>query len=292
MSHAAPGDRYSIEELVTLYIIEPTIRDVFVEGNSDALAFDWYLSSKDISASVFAIDDRVIVPPELVEKNGRSNGTRGRALALAIELQSQLPDGMKSATIVVDRDFDDASALLAVAKCVLATDYPSLENYAFEPMPLEKLLRLCLRIPTDVDVETVYAAILPALTDLFLIRKTLRQFDIGLVADPRQACSLESGKSFANIAELVRTSCDNSGFSQGPNQVQLKAAIENERALCAPSLMYARGHDIAPVLSKYLGVSGPLKNSDALERAAFGCLEISQLDDHSLFQNLVSRLAS
>jgi len=37
-------DRHKVEELVALYELEPTIRDVYVEGETDEAFFEWFLA--------------------------------------------------------------------------------------------------------------------------------------------------------------------------------------------------------------------------------------------------------
>jgi hypothetical protein len=53
----SPDDRRTIEELIARYELEPTLRDIYVEGYTDALFFRWFLQkSNATNAIVYEID--------------------------------------------------------------------------------------------------------------------------------------------------------------------------------------------------------------------------------------------
>jgi hypothetical protein len=285
------GDRYTIGGLVTLYAIEPSIRDVFVEGHTDVGVISWFLTSSGLNPSVFSIDDRVLVPGELVDEIGQDRSSRGRALALAFAIERDLGSDCLAATVVVDADFDDPVVLRGIAASVLPTDFPSIENYAFQERPLEKLLRNCLHAPAEVTTAAVYEAIFPALADVFFCRKFLKAVGVAVVNDPRACCNLIAGESKADIPDLLRRSCSRLSAGDGrPDLTEVESNVARARSTSVPSLMFARGHDIAGFISRFLRVAGPLRDPDALEKAALGCVEMSDLDGHPMFLALRTRV--
>ncbi len=101
-----PIERRLIHELVTMYKLEPKIRDVFVEGSLDRSLVDWFLSAgqvKDVSVREI---DSIDVPTDLVEQAGFAKNNRGRVLTLARELQSKLNAEASSIACIIDADFD------------------------------------------------------------------------------------------------------------------------------------------------------------------------------------------
>lgn len=97
----------SIEELVALYELEPTIRDVIVEGRDDVALVKWYLCQRTSKEFEVYDIDSIDVPTALVMHHRFHDGNVGRIRTLAIELDRALVEhARRCVKLVVDADFE------------------------------------------------------------------------------------------------------------------------------------------------------------------------------------------
>lgn len=287
-----PGDRYRLNELLTLYEYEPTLRDLYVEGTSDAGFFRWYLMEHQLLAHVYAIDDRVEVPADVVQSVGQDVNARGRAVALAIYCERSLGRGQTAVTVVVDADFVHVVGPVPLeASCLLLTDDGALECYALSGRPLAKALNVCFH--TTVEAETVLSAIGPALGDIFAVRILFKSLDLGLADDIAAVCELSEFASSADLRELIRRSLTGVAKEQWPAELDDLEQMANEyRVMVTASGQKGRGHDIAPLIRTYLEIRGHLAQPRTLEMALLSSLVAGDLDDQPLFARLRERLSA
>ena len=70
--------RRTIEELAARYELEPTLRDVYVEGAFDATVIGWVLrEARCHNAAVYGIDT-VNIPVAISSRYGLAEGSKGR----------------------------------------------------------------------------------------------------------------------------------------------------------------------------------------------------------------------
>lgn len=260
MKEGNRGDLYTLAALIALYQFEPSLRDVYVEGRTDAGVLSWYFMETDIEALVFPIDDRVQIPQQLVDELRLDTGARGRAIALAVHCERELGKGQQVVAVVVDADFARITGPMQIEhSCLLMTDGPALEHYALADRPLTKLLRVSLRLPEQVLASDVREAILPALRDIYAARQVLQSYNIRCVDDVGAVCHLVGGDSRADIGELIRRSLTRVARGEWPADVpELVESAVVIRGWIEGAFQSGRGHDIAVLLVKYLGLRGPM----------------------------------
>lgn len=280
--------RRTIEELTTLYAVEPGLRDVVLEGRSDAAALSWYTKLHGIKCKVYAIDDRVEVPSGLVHEYLLDVGARGRVIALARKLDDR--GSNKSLTCIADADLDhilgDPSPHCPM---LLFTDFAAFEGYALDSHVVEKFLRLVLAAPTTTGDELL-AGVLPALSQIFLVRAALKIVTpADALVNRFERCLKKTNSGImVDVDELIRRSvADPEVATKVKNQYEIFREQLPEDLRKA-----ARGHDIARVMIYWLGATGVFANHEAFERALMGCLERSLLDSFPLFEVLRKRLTS
>jgi hypothetical protein len=89
--------RRSISELVARYRFHPEFRDLFVEGDRDVSVFDWFLSRIPTSrAAVYPINAIEVTRTIRQEMGVTEGGNKGRAIALALKLDRELPPECRS----------------------------------------------------------------------------------------------------------------------------------------------------------------------------------------------------
>jgi hypothetical protein len=204
-----PVVRRTIDELVTLYELEPEIRDLFVEGASDRVLFLWYLRHR--CRGNYSVQDisTIDVPPEVIEKNAQDNGNRGRIISLAYELDERLSGVSRNCvTLVYDSDFDRVLGVSQKCDLLLTTDFSCVEMYLFNELVICKLLSLVL-MGCDYSSQHVISELEKVLVRLFLIR--LCNHLLGLQMswiDFIRVCENSAGIIIFNEAELIKPDFD------------------------------------------------------------------------------------
>jgi len=281
--------RRSLGELKILYKTHPRLRDVFVEGPSDARFFRWFLQELGVDSEikVFDIDTRAEIPREKVLDVHSEVNRRGRLFALAYEANSW-ESSSRGVTCVVDADFDVLQPTNRPDN-LLMTDYPALEVYGLQPRPLNKFLAQ-FGDENIRDGEEVLRVLLPTWGQLFLLRYILHNHSDGdaLVSNFPAKVIDKSGKVAVDVMELICAST-----RQGKEEVERLHELYEQKALVFPpaSLATVRGHDVAPLLIKFLALTKELKSVSAVESLLRACIELRDLIDLPLFKALIARVS-
>jgi hypothetical protein len=96
-------NRWSIQELLARYDLEPELVDLFVEGAFDKEVLTQACASNIQRRAVYEIDS-VDVPASVLAKHGLSHGNKQRVIALSKELAGIAKDA--KVVCLVDRDLD------------------------------------------------------------------------------------------------------------------------------------------------------------------------------------------
>ncbi|MFK0167499.1 hypothetical protein ACIQU5_01715 [Streptomyces sp. NPDC090306] len=294
--------RRTVDELVTLYELEPEVRDIFVEGRSDRNFLSVHLTTQGESVmyKTYAISDRVHIPDGELIAAGISVGERGRIIWLARQLAARLP-GHSSVALVADKDF---ASLHADANeeihGLVYTDYSSMEAYAFNERTLNKLLRVPLGAPDYVTAPVILTALRPALVALFIIRLCLRGSGTGVKIPPKTLGKWDlDDQSQDKILEVFRAALQTIPASERNGQTpgELYARyIEYRDIVDSEYRDYINGHDISLLLVRFLKTEcgnvfnsdarRPLQNPEVLETVLMACVDTVDLNGERLFEVL------
>lgn len=284
-------DRSRVEELVTLYQLEPGIRDVYVEGGGDRAILAWFLVECGAPAvSVKEIGD-VEVPPQLLVRRGCENSNRGRATALALELSSILGKDSRSATCVVDADFDRVLGRDRNCELLLLTDYSCMEMYFFEARTISKLAGLALLgFPRTGD--QVIADLSAPLLDLFSVRLANFLLRWNLEGISFQGClSLGPDGVRLHLDEYVRNYLVKNA-RLGERTVFMEAVRESRKRADGDARHYINGHDFVSLLIWYVrqhkGFGGV--HPQTIWRSLFSCADSAALSEQVLFGSILRRV--
>ncbi|MGC0383263.1 hypothetical protein [Streptomyces sp. SAI-129] len=300
-------ERRQPAELVTLYELEPEVRDVIVEGNNDKAFFDWYLSQVDHRGNlvrVYAVSDRVHLPDHEVTEGGHLAGQRGRVIRLA-EILHDLAPACRSAIMVADSDY----ASIGLDKKpdipgLLFTDYTSLESYTLSPGVIEKLLRVTLSAPEEVTAPMLLSAIERPLVATFLIGACLREAKTGVTTSPKatERIPLASTCPITVVREVFRISLQAKVKEFSIDQL-IGRYEELEKTVKDDFRDFVRGHDIAPFIVKFLkahckrvftreeGRRRGLQSPEMLELVMMSCVDYQSLRSEKLFSSIELWLA-
>ncbi len=137
-------DRKRIVELIELYRLEPSLKDIYVEGVTDREIIAWYLrrrGRRDIS--IYPIDT-VDVPKEVTARYSLPpDCNRSRVVALSYEF-AKVPGIKATVMCVADRDYEDYAPTLNHNPFLVLTDFCAVENYFWDAYAIDKFLSVCL----------------------------------------------------------------------------------------------------------------------------------------------------
>lgn len=149
--------RRTIEETRLLYRLEPSLRDIYVEGPSDRALVLWFLDavvggSFRRRCAVYTADD-IHIDAERTSGIPHCSGSKARLLAAAEELA--LSCNHESYLIVVDSDFDLLFDTRSQAPRVRHTDHPDMDGYLLCDTVVKKVLHM----HTQEEPERIIAAL-------------------------------------------------------------------------------------------------------------------------------------
>jgi len=281
--------RFRVHELRVKYSLEPTLRDVFVEGKTDEEFYGWFLrTSGNTSCRVLRVS-LVEIPFEMLESEGLPDNNRGRAILLARRFSET-----RCATSIVDRDFDDILGPEPPTESLLTTDYSSLEMYCFAQEPLQKFLSVVLR-GFPLSAAEVLDLLTQPLLELAVLRCANQELGLCLSWVPFQRDCRDNATSIQLdrprfLSRWTRTRPE----SELINTIEKYVQERISSGLIARALI--RGHDFVELLRWLLGARSKSKqrlfpDSDALGRSLLGCLEHHALAQEEMFSRLIERTA-
>ncbi|WP_405473079.1 hypothetical protein [Streptomyces canus] len=291
-----------MEELITLYELEPDVRDIFVEGRSDRNFLIENLLDEDaaILCSIYDVSDRVEIPDGELMDAGLLVGKRGRILWLARQLSQRIP-GHASAALVADKDYASLDAdVKDEIHGLVYTDYSAMEAYALNERTISKLLRVTLGAPEYVTPASLISAIKPSLISLFVIRLCLRESGTGATIPEKTLHKWDlDDNSESRIREVFRLAINNlprdRRNGQTPDLLYSSYAAYRKK-VGAEYLDYVNGHDVSLAIVRFLKAEctqvfnsdgrRPLQAPEVLEVVMMSCIEKSHLDSFPMFQTL------
>ncbi|WP_432103738.1 hypothetical protein [Streptomyces sp. bgisy091] len=294
--------RRTLDELATLYELEPEIKDIYVEGRSDKNFLEVHIlpGATSLLCNIFAVSDRVHIPDGELIKSGLMVGNRSRIIWLAQQLADRIP-GHASAVLVADKDFSSLGADKAQeTHGLLYTDYSSMEAYALNELTISKLLRISVGAPPYVTASSLISAIKATLISLFVIRLCLRDSGTGATIPPKVLTRWDlDDHSHVKVIDIFRSA--------------LSAIRADERGDATPESLYEHyteyieqtkdefknfinGHDVSLAIVRYLKSEcshvfnsdnrRPLQAPPVMEVVLMSCVETSHLDGEKLFEKL------
>lgn len=279
-----------INELMALYELEASVKDIYVEGLIDRDIIRWFLRKQGLhDISVFTIDV-VNIPDALVAQYGlHSRSKRSKVIALSYEL-AQSPIINANVLCIVDRDYEDFIPSVDSNDFLTLTDFNSIESYLIDNHTLDKFFTIVLgHLPVDCDI--LMAQIKTVLKKLFFIRLANELLLLRMEwVSPRKYIKVQRDSIIFEEEKFIDAYLLKNGKATHKNEFitqireQIAKAPDDERRLI-------RGHDLVEILHF---ISVKLKNKRDFGDSTFfggaflGCLEALDMTKYSLFQSLLS----
>jgi hypothetical protein len=283
-------EKRSLEEVLTIYAFEPSLKDIFLEGRTDKNFVEWYLranGARDVSVYPIELID---IPVHVIQKHGLAPGSnRSRVLAVACELAERYPAGLK-VLCLADRDYEDYRPSVAANCYLVYTDCNSLDLYAFTPAAIDKFVTVALGgLPLCVvDLMDALNSVLQELYALRLVNELLKW-----------------GMKWIPFAKYVKVrkgviSFDEKGFVratlQKNNRWQERSLFsdkvrETKKLLAQEAGRRTRAHDLSDLLLliiRHMRKDRKYGNSETLEGSLMASLECRDLERLPFFQRILA----
>ena len=284
-------ERRTIDELRARYLLEPEIRDLFVEGVRDRRVYLQYLNGvgcRDVT--VFPIDS-IDVSRQTVESHGLGAGNRNRVIALALELDSRFSPELPKVRCIVDSDFDFIMDSFSISNHLLYTDYTSVDLYTCDKSffiggPLSDLG------VNDEDVDNIFSWLMPILKDLFVIRAANQLLGLGMsILWLTRCCTIAESRVDFDRNDFVRRCLQRSG--KADEQARFESACSDLGAIqLDDDRKVIHSDDYVELLGWYLHHHYRWRGYRRGERSILGVLESAinseALTQHRLFERLCS----
>jgi hypothetical protein len=292
-NEADESGRRLISDLIDLYKDNPEFRDIYVEGSQDQARVRWFLRQHNIRhVAVYEIDS-VNIPMDFLLKYDLDDGQKGRVVALALELDSEIPNP-RQATCIGDSDYDILLERKYNAPSLVLTEYSCHEMYAFDLQSVAKFLAFSVE-GCRVEAEELLLATTPIMVDLHLLRAANQSLRWGMkwVAIDKHF-SFPKGKLTFDLDTYVqRYLSRNSRLGQKAEFIrqvdQLRKLMRNDYRF------HVSKQDLFEVLAEYLP---RVSNERAwhqpatIAKAISGCVELQQLEQAKIYHEIVERAKS
>ncbi|MEJ1992315.1 MAG: hypothetical protein P8X50_11605 [Maritimibacter sp.] len=254
--------RKKLSELKARFRLEPTLDDVFVEGDRDKKLLDQAHKHKERNRPTYSIST-IEIPAKLLADLGFTDGNRQRVLALCRTLGLPSECGVH---FLIDADMDRQLNREISMPRLSYTCYTDVDGVFFSSSMLENLVINAGRASVD-DWPTLFRSIEDVVRKIFCVRLAVEELALG-VGLPSISKSLSKTKTElrfdldAFVSKLSTQSVD----PQGIQEVKDRAAKWDEKTSGVEARMAGRGHDyfevLAWVIKKFGGKTGV---ADALE---------------------------
>jgi hypothetical protein len=281
--------RKEMGELVSLYELEPELKDIYVEGLLDKDLFEWFLSrhGRD-DISVYPIDV-VDIPNSVLQQCGlNEQSNRSKVIALSYSL-SRSAKIKASVLCIADRDYEDFLPKVTPNNFLRFTDFHSFESYLLTTKTVQKFFTIVLGHPSD-DCSLLLSQMKRIVRRVFFIRVTNE--------------ALEWGMTWINCRRYLKISRNMVTFDENKfiehylmtngRIAQMGDFLDRMRILeripAKDERLLIRGHDIIEILHL---ITCKLKSKRSFGDlltfggAFLGCLEPGDLTRYSLFQTLL-----
>ena len=273
--------RRTINELVTMYELEPDLRDIFVEGPRDRTFYSWYFRRCGYKDSKVLEIDFVEITRETLEAYGLGSGNRARVIALALELDSRFTSVLRFVRCIADSDYDFVLASRIWARHLYYTDYTSVDLYAYEEELLSKVL--CLGFNhSEHQVRSLLESITPILLEVFTIRAANEKLTWGMnILEFTRCCKVQGSRIIFDRDVFVKR-CLNANSRHGERTMFERVCGEIKTVQLNEPRKGIRGSDYFELLGWYLKQRCGWRGYSKGKRSVISIL-LPALDNRALF---------
>ncbi|GAP44843.1 hypothetical protein TBC1_12655 [Lentimicrobium saccharophilum] len=275
-----------IEEVITLYKLEPEICDLWVEGPSDSYFYGHFMSR--MGSKICIIKGlETLDCSTYFEAYPTLNSNREKGIFFSNLLNQQIKNDLR-VRIIVDKDLESLVNRDPPSKFTLYTDFSSIEMYLFNEVVFSKIFEIGLNGFPIRPSETI-RAFENILVDFFVFRCARFLLDNSAIL-----VSLETNVVIEKHG-LIKFDFNDylSKFLNRNNllfkrEIYLEKINELKKNINQDLRNYMHGHDFVNLFFKYVN---RIKNNDNFKidnfsKALFLAVELAELRKYNLFNNL------
>jgi hypothetical protein len=279
-------ERRTLDELLTLYQLEPQLRDIYVEGPTDRDMVDWVLRDRDRQRTHVYDIDGIEIPPEVLIHYGLTAGARSKVIALAKEFEAALPVGGLQATCIVDSDLYGALGIRDECRLLLSTDYADIEGYLLTEDTISKFLMVVLGVGPR-DPNHLLRMYFDILREPFLLRMAGHSIGIPIArVNVVKSCQAHGDIVLLDRDDLAKRMLEKSAAAQYREEIE--TAMTGLRAgLVGDPRRYVSGHEFMQLFAWHWASHARqrgLRDHSAIPHVLRQALDRSALNNEPLFR--------
>lgn len=285
-----PEIKRRLDEIKALYSLEPSLRDLYVEGPTEVNIFRWFFEKNDRKDVHIYPIDVIEVPDSLLESaNLTAHSNRNRVMLLAEELSKEFNKGKINVRCIADADYDRHLSRCRTNYILEYTDYTSTEMYFFNEKFISKFLNLVLH-GFPLSPTTLLIDMSRVLQRIFLMHLANDKLNWNMTwVDFRQYILWNQRKIKFDEERFLKSYLMRNGRVK--NLKEFKSVIGYfEDKLHSDVRHNIRGHDFTYLFflisKRYKGHRTGFRDHETFEGSLCGCLELDFVKDENLFIKL------
>jgi len=272
-----------IIEVEALYLIEPELKDIYVEGPEEVNLLEIYLKSNEVNViSIDNVDFSGTAGEEL-------NSNRDKVLYLNDYVVNKIDNQLPYLMFIVDRDFDTVNERMINNDYLEYTDFANLEMYLFNTDSINKFLKIGLKnFPLEADV--IIDVMKNVLFDLFALRYSRDVIDKGykMLELGKLVKLKESNFEYSKEELLTKFLSKNNALPKEELFLAEIMKVKNKYSEYNEIRLFAHGKDF---IELFFLLIKKVKNTysfniKSFTRALFASLEINLLKQYNLFKRI------
>lgn len=238
-------NRWSINELLVRYELEPELKDIFVEGSFDREILTHHVSGKNSHQTFYEIDV-VDVPLTILESYGLTSGNKQRAIALSMEL-TKVPSSAH-VFCLVDRDLDHWFTEVSNSARLRWSSFCSIEGHFLNSEIVRDVTITTSRAKIS-NFEVFFESLLETLRQIFSLRLADRDLGLNMSwVSIKKYLSTESSKITFDLEKYVLAVLNKNSKMGKINEFSTSAKSWKHKLSCDVRLAF-HGHDYTELLA-------------------------------------------
>lgn len=235
----------TLDEIKARYFFEPSIHDIYVEGEFDnQIIMAWcrkYNEDKIVSYAINTVD----IPMDVLKKYNLTAGNKQRVIALAKELSME---DLKGYRCLVDKDLDHWLECVDETKNLIWTEYCSLELYYFKEELIKSII-VDIASSKIVDWGEFFSSFILVLKSLYCLRLSDASLGFNMTwIELDRYISIRNGILFFDSHLYAERNIIQNKLSARKEDFFATLAQWSERVNGDPRL-YIRGHDFVKIIT-------------------------------------------
>jgi len=258
-------NKWTIDELLARYELEPELRDVFVEGTFDREILSHHLQASGSGHAFYEVDT-VDVPIKVLALYGLTSGNKQRLIALSKELAT-VPTTAR-VYCLVDRDLDHWFGTVQNLPRLRWSSFCSIESHFLSVETIRDVVITTSRAKIG-NFDVFVSSLQSVLRQLYALRLADRELGLNLKwVATRKYLTTNSSELTFDLAGYTQAVLNSSSATN--KKVEFTALTDRwQRTLACDIRLACRGHDYTELLawavSEFHG-QREFSTSDAIQR--------------------------